>query len=250
MQMKKLLLGIGLLVSMTFAGCASDPQEFSAEAGYGYLSLACSATDMEVTRGEVNFTVPETSQFKLTISGVDYTQSWDPMSSFVSTENRLVAGDYTATVEWGDPTTEGENVPAYTGSTPFTILSQQVTEATIKASLTKGLVTVAFTENFLSYFHDEQAILKTAAGNEFEFDSTTTDKAVFVLPGEFTISGKALKQTGEEFSFTTQKLVAKANTLKPYTFDLKSAGTAVIVIKLDETVVEEITVSTELNPES
>lgn len=248
--MKKFLLGIGLLASMTLAGCASDPQEFSAEKGYGYLSLACSAADVEVTRGETYFTVPETSEFKLTITGTDYNQTWDPMSGFVSTENRLVAGDYTAMVEWGDAATEGENVPAYAGSTTFSILSQQVTEASIEASLTKGLVKVAFTENFLSYFHGEQVTLKTAAGNEFEFDSTSTDKVVFVLPGKFTLSGKALKQTGEEFTFTTKQYTSKANTLTPYTFDLESAGTATIVISTDETIVEEITISTELNPES
>lgn len=248
--MRKFLLGIALLASTALVGCSSEPQEFSAPKGYGYLSLACTASDVVVTRAEANFTVPETSEFKLTIMGTDYNQSWDPMSGFVSNDNRLAAGSYTASVEWGNPTTEGEDVPAYTGSTPFVIESQKVTNASIAAKLTKGLIKVTFTEQFLSYFHDEQVTLKTAAGNEFTFDSTTTDKAVFVLPGTYTLSGKALKQTGEEFEFVTKSYTAVANHLTPYTFDLQSAGSATIVIKTEDTVVEELPIVTELNPES
>lgn len=250
MKMKKFLLGIGLLAAIGFTGCSSEQQEARPTEGYGYLALTCTASEVELTRSEADFTVPETSEFKLTIAGTDYNQTWDPMSEFVSSENRLAAGNYTASVAWGDPTAEGENLPAYEGSATFTIEPQKVTETEVKASLTKGLVKVGFTEQFLAYFHDEQITLKSAAGNEFSFDSTTTDKAVFVLPGDFTLSGKALKQTGEEFSFATQTLKAKANTLTPYTFDLTTAGSATVVIKIDETIVEEFAISTELNPES
>lgn len=249
--MKRFLLGISLLATMSLAGCSSDEPQTAVATGYGYLQLSCEASSEVVTRAEsdVVFTVPEAADFSLTITGEDYEQTWNPFSTFVSADNRLKTGDYTASVEWGDATTEGLDMAAYAGSVPFTILSQQVTSKQITAKLTKGLVTVEFTEQFLSYFHDEQVTLKTAAGNEFAFDSTTTD-AIFVLPGSVTLEGKALKQTGEEFVFTVDAQTVEANTLHPYIFDLKTAGTATVTITYQDVVVEEITIDTELNPES
>lgn len=249
--MKRFLLGISLLAMMTLAGCSSEEPQVALSDGFGYLQLNCSASDQLVTRaeGEVSFDVPTQEEFSLTIQGDGYEQTWNPFSTFVSADNRLKAGDYTASVVWGNQTSEGVNLPAYAGSTGFKIISQQVTSAAIKAELTKAVVTVTFTEQFLSYFHGEQVTLKTAAGNEFAFDSTTED-AIFVLPGQFSLSGKALKQTGEEFVIPSQNLTAEAGVLHPVKFDLKSAGTATIEISYNDTIIEEIEVTTELNPES
>ncbi len=250
--MKRILLGISLLATLSFAGCSADKEAFPAGEGYGFADLKCSASAEVMTRAEygLTFYVPAAEELKLTITGTDYEQVFEPFSSYEPNENRLVAGDYAAKAEWGDTATEGENCPAYYGETTFTIIPQKVISASIVAKLTKGVVKVDFTDQFLSYFHGEQVTLKTAAGNEFTFDSTTEEQAVFVCPGEINLSGSALKQTETEVTFTKAQTVA-AQTLYTIKFDLANAGTATVIeISYNDTVIEEIEVGDiQLNPE-
>lgn len=249
--MKKNYPIICLLALLALGGCRSEQTEFPAGSGFGYVSIDCEASDEVISRAAIPVTVPDKSDFSLSIEGVDvdYAQSWEQFSDFVSADNSLQAGSYTASVAWGDPAQEGIDKPAYAGSTDFLIEAQQVTAAQITARLVNAQVLVACTERFRNYFHDEAFTLVTAAGNTFAFTAASED-AVFIAPGAYTLDGKALKQTGTEVVFATQSGTAEARTRYTYTFDISTAGSARVTVSLDDTVVEEIDLNTELNPES
>lgn len=249
--MKKSILNICLLAMTAFVGCGSEHTEYPDGEGFGYVALDCTASDQTIVRAAVAVTVPEKQDFSLTIQGdgIDYEKSWESFSDFVSADNRLVAGSYTASVAWGDLSQEGVNKPCYAGSQSFAIAPQRVTSATVTACLANAQVLVTFTESFTGYFHDELFTLTSAAGNEFTFTADSED-AVFIAPGRFTLTGKALTQTGTEIAFPEQSRNAEARYRYTYKFDLSTAGKASVIVSLDDTVVEEIVIDTELNPES
>lgn len=249
--MKKTCLNLILPALLVLGGCSSEHTEFPAGEGFGYVALDCGASDETIVRAAVPVTVPEKSDFSLTILGtdVDYEQSWEKFSDFVSADNRLAAGNYTASVAWGDPTQEGVNKPCYAGSQAFLIQAQQVTSTTVTAYLANAQVLVTFTEAFTDYFHDELFTLTSAAGNTFDFTAASED-AVFIAPGLFTLTGEALTQTGTEIVFPEQSRNAEARYRYTYKFDISTAGKATVTISLDDTLVEELPIDTELNPES
>ncbi len=247
--MKRSILTICVLALGVLTGCRSERAEVPAGEGYGYVNFAC-ATSLEVeTRAQLDVTKPDQSEFSLHITGSDYDQSWERLGDYNAAENRMEAGNYFAEVAWGDITQEGENLPCYAGTAQFEIIPQKTINVSIQATFTNAMVMVKFTEQFLNYFHDEQVTLTSAAGNEFEFDSTSTEP-IFIAPGQFKLTGSALKQTGTEFVIPAQTREAKVCTLHTVTFDLSTAGSAQVIIKLDDTLVAGITVDTELNPDS
>lgn len=249
--MKKNCLNICLLAALAFGGCSSESAEFPAGEGFGYVALDCGASDETISRAAAAITVPEKSDFSLKIQGtdVDYEQSWTKFSDFVSADNRLAAGNYTASVAWGDLAQEGVNKPCYAGSQAFRIEAQRVTPATVTAYLANAQVLVTFTQAFADYFHDELFTLTSAAGNAFDFTAASED-TVFIAPGRFTVTGKALTQNGAEVSFPEQSRNAEARYRYTYKFDLSTAGKATVTVSLDDTVVEEVVIDTELNSES
>ena len=247
--MKQLLFGCSLAVALLAGACQKEETRLSMEEGCGLLQLKAEASNEVKSGSTVDFTVPEVSDFSLRIEGEEYDQRWEKFSDFISAENSLAAGAYTASIAWGDPSQEGLNKPAYVGSTPFTIQPQRVTEATITARLANALVTVSFTENFLAYFHDAEITLTTEAGNNFLFDAITL-QTVFIAPGSFSLEGKAFKQNGTQVDFPKRQLTAQAQYRYTYTYDMSTAGAATITIRLDDHVVEEIVIDQELNPES
>lgn len=247
--MRKLLFGCSLVAVLFLGACQKDDTRLSIEEGYGLLQLRGEASSEVLTRAQVDFTVPEVADFSLSIQGSDYAQSWEHFSDFVSADNKLMAGDYTASIAWGNPAEEGVNKPAYVGSTPFVIYSQQVTQASITAKLANAQVLVCFTEKFLGYFHDAVITLKTAAGSEFTFTPEVTE-SVFVAPGNFTLTGSALKQNDAQITFPERTMQAKAQYRYTYTYDMSTAGSATVTIRLDDTLIEEIVIEEELNPES
>lgn len=243
--MKKRVLASLFASAMIFAACSSEPSP-SPVGGVGYVSFDCEAS-AELTRAE--FTVPEVGDLSLKIEGEEYSKSWDKVSYFVSKENGLIIGDYTATVEWGNPAEEGLDKPAYAGSADFSIQAMTTSNVQIKAELINSQVRVVFTDAFKNYFHSESFVLKSSLGNEFAIDSTVGD-TFFVAVGELSIEGTALKQNDVQIDFPAKTLQAEARTLHTLTYDMTTAGGAKVTITLDDTLIDELTVDTELNPES
>lgn len=245
--MKKYLYTL-TLAALALAGCSSDAEQ--TPTGYGYVELACGASTEVLTRTAPAFTVPTADEFVLTITkGADFMQSWPSFADFVPSENRFKTGIYTAIVTWGDVTQEGIDKPYYVGATEFAIEADKTVRKEIVARLGNAQVTVVCTERFRNYFHDAAFTLRTAAGGEFPF-TANDEHTVFVRPdASFTLTASAFKQNGQQIDLGEQRIAAAApQTLYTYTFDVSGAGSATVTISLDDTVVEEIDIDTELNP--
>lgn len=258
--MKKNCLNICLLALLALGGCRSERTEYPAQGGFGYLALDCRTSTEVETRAAAAVKAPAAKDLTLTIRGkdVEYEKSWASSTDFVSAENKLQKGSYTATAAWGDMAQEGLAKPCYAGSVDFHIDPQKVTEATLPVQIANSMVQVVCTEQFKGYFHDAHFTLTSAAGNTFEMtpDEPTLAKdavseyAVFIAPGAFSLTGSALKQTGAEFTFPEQSRTAAARTCYTFRYDVSTAGTATVTISLDDTVIDELPVDVELNPEA
>ncbi len=257
--MKKIISNICLLTLLALGGCQSERTEFPSQGEYGYLALDCQTSSYVETRAAAAVAAPTEAQLSLTIRGVDvdYEKTWASSTEFVSADNKLQQGSYTASAAWGNPAEEGPAKPSYAGSVDFVITPLTVTNATLKVQICNSIVQVVCTEQFKSYFHDAHFSLTSAANNTFEMtpepDALTagqvSEHAVFIAPGTFTVSGSALKQTGTEITFN-KECTAAARTCHTVKFDLSTAGTATVTISLDDTVIDEVPVDVELNPEA
>lgn len=245
--MKKYLTTLAL-AALAFSACSTDADP--APSGYGYVELACDTSTEVITRTAPAFTVPTADEFVLTITkGADFMQSWPSFADFVPSENLFKTGTYTAIVTWGNVAQEGVDKPYYAGATEFTIEADKTVRKEIVARLGNAQVTVVCTERFRNYFHDAAFTLRTAAGGEFAF-TATDEQTVFVRPdASFTLAGSAFKQNGQPIELGEQRIASAApQTLYTYIYDVSGAGSATVTVSLDDTVVEEIEIDTELNP--
>lgn len=244
----KRYLPLLLLPLLGLVACSSNQE--SPVSGYGYVEVACTASDELLVRSALTRAVPAPEEFSLSITdGADFTRSWARFTDFVPADNVLATGLYTACVACGDPEAEGFGKASYAGSVAFEIVSDQTTQAQIVARLTNAQVEVSCTDRFRGYFPEAHFTLTTAAGGSFSLTADTREP-VFVRPeAGFSLSGSAIKQNGTQVDLGRQKVENTApRTLYTYTFDVTGAGSATISISLDDTLIDEIPIVEELNP--
>lgn len=239
------------LLALTLSACTEkEPQ--SEQKGEGQVTISL-ATSAEVdTRAKISCTTPESEDFALTIEGADQNLEYASVAEF-NEDNYLHYGSYKATVVAGDVNEEGYDKVAFVGSQEFAVEARKDVEVEITATIANAIVKVETTEAFNRYFEGGHTLkLVTAAGNEF--DVTAQSELLFIAPELFTISGTATKQpaqSGAEGVVVTlpeykQESVA-AQTLYTVKFDVETAGSATLVITLNETPVYEEVIDQELN---
>ena len=88
------------------------------------------------------------------------------------------------------------------------------------------------------------------AGGEFDITLPMTQN-LFICPQQFAIECSAVKQTGEEIALPKQ-IFTEVNPQTRYTvkFDVAQAGGATIAIWLNDTIVGEVAIDTELNDDA
>lgn len=239
------------LLALTLSAC-TEKEHQSEQKGEGQVTISL-ATSAEVdTRAKISCTTPVLEDFALTIEGADQNLEYASVAEF-NKDNYLHFGHYKATVVAGDIADEGFNKPVFGGSQEFDVKARKDVEVAITATIANAIVKVETTEAFNSYFEGGHTLkLVTAAGNEF--DVTNQSELLFIAPELFTISGTATKQpaqSGAEGVVVTlpeykQESVA-AQTLYTVKFDVETAGSATLVITLNETPVYEEVIDQELN---
>ena len=239
------------LLALTLSACTEkEPQ--SEQKGEGQVTITL-ATSAEVdTRAQISCTTPELADFALQIEGADQNFEYASVAEF-NDNNYLHFGHYKATVVAGDIAKEGFNKPVFGGSQEFDVEARKDVEVAITATIANAIVKVETTEAFNSYFEGGRTLkLVTDAGNEF--DVTNQSELLFIAPEIFTISGTATKQpaqSGAEGVVVTlpeyKPESVAAQTLYTVKFDVETAGSATLVITLNETPVYEKVIDQELN---
>lgn len=239
------------LLALTLSAC-TEKEHQSEQKGEGQVTISL-ATSAEVdTRAQISCTTPESEDFALTIEGADQNLEYASVAEF-NEDNYLHFGHYKATVVAGDIADEGFNKPVFGGSQEFDVVARRDVNVDITATIANAIVKVETTEAFNRYFEGGHTLkLVTDAGNEF--DVTEQSELLFIAPELFTISGTATKQpaqSGAEGVVVTlpeyKPESVAAQTLYTVKFDVETAGSATLVITLNETPVYEEVIDQELN---
>lgn len=260
MNMKNRVILLLASAAVAAGGCAENETPADSD-GYGTLRIACRTDAMITTRAEIAVTpVPTAGEFALTISGPEFSKTWESLSAFNDAGETIPAGSYTAELRYGDPKAEGVGKVCYYGSKAIEIVARQRVEETIPVQIANAQVLVSATESFLNYFHDATFTVTTSAGNRFTFTpgAETADEAVFVEAGTtLTLTGtaKLQSQTGTAFdrnyAFPEQRLDRTvARTRHTFLFDARDNGSATLTINLDDGFLDERTIDVELNDDT
>lgn len=260
MNMKNRLILLLASAAVAAGGCSENETPADSD-GYGTLRIACRTDAMITTRAEIAVTpVPDAGDLSLTISGTEFSKTWESLSAFNDAGETIPAGSYTAELRYGDPKAEGVGKVCYYGSKAIEIVARQRVEETIPVQIANAQVLVSATESFLNYFHDATFTVTTSAGNRFTFTpgAETADEAVFVEAGTtLTLTGtaKLQSQTGTAFdrnyAFPEQRLDRTvARTRHTFLFDARDNGSATLTINLRDDFLDERTIDVELNDNS
>ena len=252
MNMKNRLILLLASAAVAAGGCSENETPADSD-GYGTLRIACRTDAMITTRAEIAVTpVPDAGDLSLTISGTEFSKTWESLSAFNDAGETIPAGSYTAELRYGDPKAEGVGKVCYYGSKAIEIVARQRVEETIPVQIANAQVLVSATESFLNYFHDATFTVTTSAGNRFTFTpgAETADEAVFVEAGTtLTLTGtaKLQSQTGTAFdrnyAFPEQRLDRTvARTRHTFLFDARDNGSATLTINLDDGFLDERTI--------
>ena len=260
MNMKNRLILLLASAAVAAGGCAKNETPADGS-GYGTLRIDCRTDAMITTRAEIAVTpAPTAGELSLTISGTEFSKTWESLSAFNDAGETIPAGSYTAELSYGDPAAEGIGNPYYYGSKEIEIIARQSVEETIPVQIANAQVLVSATESFLNYFHDATFTVTTSAGNRFTFTpgAETADEAVFVEAGTtLTLTGtaKLQSQTGtafdRDYTFPEQRLDRTvARTRHTFLFDARDNGSATLTINLRDDFLDERTIDVELNDDS
>lgn len=260
MNMKNRLILLLASAAVAAGGCSENETPADSD-GYGTLRIACRTDAMITTRAEIAVTpVPDAGDLSLTISGTEFSKTWESLSAFNDAGETIPAGSYTAELRYGDPKAEGVGKVCYYGSKAIEIVARQCVEETIPVQIANAQVLVSATESFLNYFHDATFTVTTSAGNRFTFTpgAETADEAVFVEAGTtqtLTGTAKLQSQTGTAFdrnyAFPEQRLDRTvARTRHTFLFDARDNGSATLTINLDDGFLDERTIDVELNDDT
>lgn len=263
MKMKKLL--VIALAAMSFVACSKSDDDVTLvncpeNTGVVNFGVAPSLS-VEGTRAQVSLpegtTVPAGGDFALSITSSDVqtgyaSDAWESVDIFNENYKKtyFIAGVYDATVEWGNPTQEGENLPYFKGEMQYNVNARQLVTVTIPAKLANSVVKVEFSEKFKNYFENGAKITVTSGnGNSWEmtYDSTPY---IFVESGkELTISGEATKQKpsasvdAPTVVFDDVVKTMAACTMYTYKYDVSTAGSVAVTVEITNEPLEEIIVS-------
>ena len=260
MNMKNRVILLLASAAVAAGGCSENETPADSD-GYGTLRIACRTDAMITTRAEIAVTpVPDAGDLSLTISGTEFSKTWESLSAFNDAGETIPAGSYTAELRYGDPKAEGVGKVCYYGSKAIEIVARQRVEETIPVQIANAQVLVSATESFLNYFHDATFTVTTSAGNRFTFTpgAETADEAVFVEAGTtLTLTGtaKLQSQTGTAFdrnyAFPEQRLDRTvARTRHTFLFDARDNGSTTLTINLDDGFLDERTIDVELNDDT
>ena len=243
---------IASLLALTLSACSKEAHKGEQE-GKGQVTINCVVeTNVDDTRANISCTTPTAEEFALKIEGQNFSQEYATIDEFHA-DSYLRFGDYTATVVAGDINDEGCDKATFVGSKAFAVAARKHSDVEITATIANALVKVETTDNFERYFEGGHTlILTTKAGNEF--DVTAQSDLLFIAPAEFTVTGTAVKQSaqsGKEGATVTlpefKQSEVKAQTLYTIKLDVENAGSAMLTITLNETLVESVDIEQELN---
>lgn len=235
----KFALFIGLASIFPLTACQNDDAPTADKDGYIMPTAVLLTVDDEirVARADAEVTA---SDLALTISSAsgDYTNTWKSITEY-DPKTKFEPGSYTISVAYGDNDSEGFDVPAYYDSHQVEVTKGKTTNVSLKAKLTKAMVSVTYTDAFTSYISTYSANVTTAVQKAIEFAQGET-RAAYITPGTTSVNISFTTQSGKTDSQQVAQFQAKAHCHYHVKVDLaNSAGGAKIVVSVDDSLASQ-----------
>lgn len=260
--MRKILLYA--MATIALVGCKENFSEQNINADMGRIAIDFSTSGEVATRANEGITLtnlPTAAAFALKITGSasdavtsSFSKEWSSFAGYNYEEERLFHGLYDVTLTYGDPAVEGYDKPAFAASATKVEVENKNKTTTLQmtATLANAIVTIRTTDNFNGYFPKSKFSITTAT-DTYEFEKENTSH-LFIAPQQnVKINCSCVRQnnlandTYETLApQTIPSVVAKTHYV--VTYDLTTAGSVKITIKLNDEPIGTQVINTEINP--
>ena len=205
--------------------------------------------------------LPTPADFTLKISGAAtdentsaFSKEWSSFAGYNYEDERLFHGLYDVALTYGDPNIEGYGKPAFAAEAKSVVVENKnkTTNLALTATLANAIITIRTTDNFDGYF-PESKFSVTTAQDTHDFDKSSTEHLFIAPQSGVKINCSCIRQSNmaaqlyENLAAQTISEV-KAKTRYVVTYDLTTAGSVKITIKLNEELIGTQVIDTEINP--
>jgi hypothetical protein len=191
-------------------------------------------------RAEWNDITVDSLTLKISSEDGKSVSSWNSISLF-PTDNTFAVGNYLVEALYGSVEDEGFEKPAYYGSQSVTVREDETTDVSLTASLVNTMVSVEYSDAFKGYMTDWSAELHSTGG-EYQYMAKGETRPCYLRPGTVTVNVEITKPNGKTAKLYVAEFTAEAQHHYKLTVDMNEgagAGSAELVVKYDDTLVQE-----------
>lgn len=180
------LLILGSLTAVGLTGCSDDsPWRGSDTEGGINLQLATDGRLMKhSTRADDSMSpiVPDGNAFAISLNHVDgsYSKTWSDLNSF-NKEESFPIGNYKINATYGDVEREGFELPCFAAEEDVHVAPGETSDVSMVATLANSMVSVRFTDDFISNFPQYSAAVQTP-GHDWVVFGQTESRPAYVDP--------------------------------------------------------------------
>ena len=259
--MKKVLLCA--IASLVLAGC-QNYSEHELAGDMGRIAIDFSTSGEVATRAADGIqleNLPKPEEFVLKIAGdatdantATFSKEWSSFAGYDYEEERLFHGLYDVALTYGDPTVEGYGKPAFAAEAKGVVVQNKnkTTKLDMTATLANAIITIRTTENFNGYFPKSKFSVTTSQ-DTIDFEKENPEHLFIAPQSGVKINCSCIRQSnlaneGYEHLATQVIGTVEAKTRYVVTYDLTTAGSVEISIKLNEELIGTQVIDTEINP--
>lgn len=212
------------------ASCAKDDARSSLEGRIDVRVNADQSLTDEMSRAAEEESVPDINDFALAIESVDgkVSNSWESFADFSPIS--VAVGTYTVTASYGDAEAEGFDAVSYLGSTNVEVRSAETSEASVTCVINKAKVSIAYTDEFKSYFNSYSAYVSSSKGNKVTYSADEARGAYFV-PGDLGVYLEVTRQgVSKKVTLNPKNFTAEEKHEYRLTMDVDAAAASLKII--------------------
>lgn len=210
--------------------CAKDDARSSLEGRIDVRVNADQSLTDEMSRAAEEESVPDINDFALAIESVDgkVSNSWESFADFSPIS--VAVGTYTVTASYGDAEAEGFDAVSYLGSTNVEVRSAETSEASVTCVINKAKVSIAYTDEFKSYFNSYSAYVSSSKGNKVTYSADEARGAYFV-PGDLGVYLEVTRQgVSKKVTLNPKNFTAEEKHEYRLTMDVDAAAASLKII--------------------
>ena len=205
--------------------------------------------------------LPTPADFTLKISGAAtdentsaFSKEWSSFAGYNYEDERLFHGLYDVALTYGDPNIEGYGKVAFAAEAKNVVVENKnkTTNLALTATLANAIITIRTTDNFNGYFPVSKFSVTTSQ-DTIDFEKENPEHLFIAPQSNVKINCSCIRQSNlanEGYEHLAAQVIGtvEAKTRYVVTYDLTTAGSVEISIKLNEELIGTQVIDTEINP--